>query len=183
MLCIYSTNKIKGFTLIELLVVVAIIGILAAVGVIAYNGYISATRAIVAKSNQENVVKWLAAEATKCQLGINMIMNGEVSCAAISAEISAGGNPAGTTVMAIQTALEGQFRNPYGANWPAFGDEGVREGGWGNERDLGYVLLNAGGDTGFFRISVSVCTQLPCTGDKWDNPGDNVIVKVYRWFP
>ena len=46
----------NGFTLIELLVVVAIIGILAAVGVIAYNGYISATRAIV-----ENQIKkmWL----------------------------------------------------------------------------------------------------------------------------
>jgi hypothetical protein len=58
-----------------------------------------------------------------------MIMNGEVSCGAISTEIGAGGN------------------------------------------------------TGFFRISVSVCHQLPCTGDKWDNPGDNVIVKVYRWFP
>ena len=116
MLCIYSPNKIKGFTLIELLVVVAIIGILAAVGVIAYNVYISATRAIVAKSNQKSVIKWIAAEAQKCQLGFDIIMNGEVSCDAISVAISTGGNPAGTTVMAIQTALEGQFRNPYGAN-------------------------------------------------------------------
>ena len=175
--------KKNGFTLIELLVVVAIIGILAAVGVTAYSGYTSSARIATANANQKSVIKWIAAEAQKFQLGIDMIMNGEVSCAAISAQIGAGGNPAGTTVMAIQRALEGQFRNPYGANWPAFGDEGVREGGWGNERDLGYVLLNAGGDTGFFRISVSVCTQLPCTGDKWDNPGDNVIVKVYRWFP
>jgi type IV pilus assembly protein PilA len=175
--------KKNGFTLIELLVVVAIIGILAAVGVTAYSGYTSSARIATANANQKSVIKWIAAEAQKFQLGIDMIMNGEVSCAAISAQIGAGGNPAGTTVMAIQRALEGQFRNPYGANWQDFGDEGVREGGWGNERDLGYVLLNAGGDTGFFRISVSVCTQLPCTGDKWDNPGDNVIVKVYRWFP
>ena len=78
---------------------------------------------------------------------------------------------------------KGKYKNPYGANYAGFGDEGVKEGGWGNERDLGYVLLNAGGDTGFFRISVSVCHQLPCTGDKWNNPGDNVIVAVYRWFP
>ena len=34
-------------------------------------------------------------------------------------------------------------------DYSGFGDEGVKEGGWGNERDLGYVLLNAGGDTGF----------------------------------
>ena len=175
--------KKNGFTLIELLVVVAIIGILAAVGVTAYSGYTSSARIATANANQKSVIKWIAAEAQKFQLGIDMIMNGEVSCAAISAQIGAGGNPAGTTVMAIQRALEGQFRNPYGANWQDFGDEGVREGGWGNERDLGYVLLNAGGDTGFFRISVSVCFQLPCSGDKWNNPGDNVIVDIYRWFP
>ena len=61
--------------------------------------------------------------------------------------------------------------------------EGVKEGGWGNERDLGYVLLNAGGDTGFFRVSVSVCYQLPCGGDKWSNPGTNVVVDIYKWYP
>ena len=175
--------KRNGFTLIELLVVVAIIGILAAVGVTAYSGYTSSARIAAAKANQKSVIKWIAGEAQKCQLGFDLIMNDEVSCEAISTQISAGGNPAGSTVMAIQRALTGEFRNPYGANWPAFGDEEVREGGWGNERDLGYVLLNAGGDTGFFRINVSVCHQLPCTGDRWVNPGDNVIVKVYRWFP
>ena len=176
--------KRNGFTLIELLVVVAIIGILAAVGVTAYSGYTSSARIAAAKANQKSVIRWIAAEAQKCQLGFDLIMNDEVSCEAISTQISAGGNPAGTTALAIQRALEGQFTNPYGANWPPLGDEGVlANGGWGNERDLGYVFLSAGGDTGFFRISVSVCHQLPCTGDKWDNPGDNVIVKVYRWFP
>ena len=47
--------KKNGFTLIELLVVVAIIGILAAVGVVAYNGYTSAAKKSVAKTNQKNV--------------------------------------------------------------------------------------------------------------------------------
>jgi len=60
--------KRNGFTLIELLVVVAIIGILAAVGVVAYNGYTGAAKKSVAKTNQKNVVRWLAAEAQKCQL-------------------------------------------------------------------------------------------------------------------
>ena len=70
--------KQKGFTLIELLVVVAIIGILAAVGVTAYSGYTSSAKIAAAKANQKSVLKWIAAEAQKCQLGIDMIMNGEV---------------------------------------------------------------------------------------------------------
>ena len=82
--------KKNGFTLIELLVVVAIIGILAAVGVTAYSGYTSSAKIAAAKANQKSVLKWIAAEAQKCQLGIDMIMNGEVSCSEISAEISSG---------------------------------------------------------------------------------------------
>ena len=173
----------KAFTLIELLVVVAIIGILAAVGVVAYNGYTSAAKVSSAKTNNKNVCKWVSAEAQKCQLGIDSILNGQISCNYISTTINASGNPAGKIAIAIQNGLKGKFKNPYGANYSGFGDEGVKEGGWGNERDLGYVLLNAGGDTGFFRISVSVCYQLPCSGDKWNNPGPNVIVDVYKWFP
>ena len=71
--------KNKGFTLIELLVVVAIIGILAAVGVTAYSGYTSSAKIATAKANQKSVIKWIAAEAQKCQLGFDIIMNGEVS--------------------------------------------------------------------------------------------------------
>ena len=175
-------NK-NGFTLIELLVVVAIIGILAAVGVVAYNGYTSAAKKSVAKTNQKNVVRWLAAEAQKCQLGVEKVLNDQVTCSSISSSINSGGNPAGSTVLAIERALKGKYKNPYGANYAGFGDEGVKEGGWGNERDLGYVLLNAGGDTGFFRVSVSVCYQLPCSGDKWSNPGTNVVVDIYKWYP
>ena len=78
---IYDKNK--AFTLIELLVVVAIIGILAAVGVVAYNGYTSAAKKSVAKTNQKNVVRWLAAEAQKCQLGVEKVLNGEVTCGSI----------------------------------------------------------------------------------------------------
>ena len=62
-------RKNKGFTLIELLVVVAIIGILAAVGVVAYSGYTSSAKKSGAKSNHATVVKYIAAELQKCNIG------------------------------------------------------------------------------------------------------------------
>ena len=173
----------KAFTLIELLVVVAIIGILAAVGVVAYNGYTSAAKKSVAKTNQKNVVRWLAAEAQKCQLGVEKVLNDQVTCSSISSSINSGGNPAGSTVLAIERALKGKYKNPYGANYVGFGDEGVNAGGWGNDRDLGYTLIDYGGDTGFSRIMVSTCRELPCSGAKWAMSNQNISYCLIKWYP
>ena len=69
----------KAFTLIELLVVVAIIGILAAVGVVAYNGYTSAAKVNVTKTNHKNYHKFLMSELTKCNNGLTDKLFG-ISC-------------------------------------------------------------------------------------------------------
>ena len=48
-------RNMRGFTLIELLIVVSIIGILTAVAVPSYQGYISNSRATVAKNNLRSI--------------------------------------------------------------------------------------------------------------------------------
>ena len=74
----------RAFTLIELLVVVAIIGILAAVGVVAYNGYTKSAKVNAAKSNFATVVKYIASEMKKCELDIDTIFDGNLTCSKFS---------------------------------------------------------------------------------------------------
>ena len=71
----------KAFTLIELQVFVAIIGILAAVGVVAYNGYTSAAKITVVKSNLKSVTKFIQTELFKAELtGLIAQLNSSNQC-------------------------------------------------------------------------------------------------------
>jgi len=98
-------KKNQGFTLIELLVVVAIIGILAAVGVVAYSGYTAGAKKSAVKSNQAAIVKYVAAELKKCELGETSVMGANLKCD----ERKTSGKVQG----AVSSALGTEFKNPY----------------------------------------------------------------------
>ena len=94
----------KGFTLIELLVVVAIIGILAAVGTVAYTGYTASAKKNATKSNHASVVKYVASELQKCNIGESTYM-GTTACSSRK-----GSSNAGNVSTAAETALS-DFKN------------------------------------------------------------------------
>ena len=150
------SHKNKGFTLIELLVVVAIIGILAAVGVVAYNGYTGNAKVASTKSNQATVVKYIAAETKKCDLGEEKAMSENLVCK---------NKNAASVITAAKKALT-EFSNPYVPS-----DEAVTTSGNNTaDGDVGYIRLNATNTT---TISVKSCNKKACSSA--DNKQENSV--------
>ncbi len=150
----------KGFTLIELLVVVAIIGILAAVGVVAYNGYTASAKKNATKSNQASVIKYIAAELQKCNMGDEKAMDDNLTCA--------NKGTANTVRDAAVTALA-KFKNAYATGTKAVVSAYVTPTGSDTATKEGVTLIADDGST----VTITTCLTNACaTADKLEETVD-----------
>ena len=149
-------NNNKGFTLIELLVVVAIIGILAAVGVTAYSGYTASARAQSAKTNHATISKYIAAETTKCELGVDNIMGSTIATGQLACNAR---GTAGSVGAAVALALA-DFSNPFRTQATAVVNGAVvacATGASDDAQSLGRTYVD---NTTIGSVTISTCWQL-----------------------
>ena len=149
--------KQRAFTLMELMIVVVIIGILSAVGMVMFGGQAEKAKIAAAKSNHKNVIKYMTAEITKCELGEETVMDGNLTCS---------GRTRQSVIDATVKALS-DFKNPYGE--PNQGvhdkdDKAVTDGGsYSSDHGVGYVRLQ---NQSAKVLRIGTCYAIPCYASK-----------------
>ena len=139
----------KAFTLIELLVVVAIIGILAAVGVTTFNGFQEKAKISTVKANQNMIVRYIASETMKCDLGETIIMEGNLSC--VLMQRSQGNIP-----VPLAAVFDKKIKNPFNSQPSPIGTSGSVNG----NQNIGVIFIV---DYGNRVLGVEACFRLNCS--------------------
>jgi len=150
--------KQKAFTLMELMIVIVIIGILSTVGMVMFGGQSEKAKIAASKANHKSVVKYIAYEIMKCDLGEAKVMNGNLDCSK-KGTYNWPDDVADATVLALN-----DFKNPYDPNASA----PITKGGqYWYDKDVGYVRVHTETAT---QLEVLICVKTPC-GSK---PNPNV---------
>ena len=146
----------KAFTLIELLVVVAIIGILAAVGVTTFNGFQEKAKKSAVEANQKMVIKYMLIENTKCELGEEKAMDGNLSCSNRTTK---------TILAAVQATFKDKLKNPIDSSKPGIcvsTDPCGKIYNYGSNNSEGVLNLHLIDATGTIRFGT--CVKALCSG-------------------
>ena len=156
--------KQRGFTLIELLVVVAIIGILAAVGVVAYNGYTSAAKTNVVKSNHAAFVKKVSLIIQECNINGSVNLMRKWNDKTLYNIACYSPNKWDFFSMYVREDMSNnQFRNPFKTSSTTPAQPGVCAGSY-TDGYLGWVWIKGHDDMD--HVTLCTCFKSPCGDSK-----------------